>query len=124
MIFARRVFLIAGVYGIVVLAPMYFLEARLSRDFPPPIAHPEHFYGFVGVALSWQFLFLVLARDPVRYRLMMLPAILEKLSFGLAAWLLFFQGRMAPLMLGPASVDLVLAGAFGIAFWLTPSVEV
>lgn len=121
MIFAKRVFLIAGIYGIVALAPLYFLEARLGRDFPPPITHPEHFYGFVGVALAWQVLFLLLARDPVGYRLMMLPSILEKLSFGVAVWVLFFQGRVAPMMVAPASVDLVLAALFGVAYWRTGS---
>lgn len=116
MIFARRVFLLAGIYGILTLTPLYLLEARLSRDFPPPITHPEQFYGFVGVALAWQVVFLVLARDPVRYRPMMLPAIVEKLSFGVAVWVLFFQSRVAPPMLGPASVDLVLAVLFAVAF--------
>ena len=122
MIFAKRVFFVAGVYGILSLTPMYFLEGRVGRDFPPPIAHPEHFYGFVGVALAWQVLFLVLARDPVRYRLMMLPAILEKLSFVIAAGVLFLQGRLAGAMLGPASIDLLLAGFFGLAFLRTGAV--
>jgi hypothetical protein len=114
--FAKRVFLLAGIYGLVILIPQYFLEARLGRDFPPPITHPEHFYGFIGVALAWQVLFLLVARDPVRYRLMMLPAILEKLSFGITAWVLFVQGRLAPPVLGPASIDLLLAGLFALAF--------
>lgn len=121
MTFAKRVFFLAGVYGILALTPMYFLEARLGRDFPPPITHPEHFYGFVGVALAWQVLFLVVARDPVRYRLVMLPSILEKLAFGVAVWVLFFQGRVAPLMIGPASVDLILAALFAMAYWRTGS---
>ena len=123
MIFAKRVFFIAGVYGILALTPMYFLEDRMSRDFPPPIAHPEHFYGFVGVALAWQILFLVLASDPIRYRLMMLPAIFEKLSFAVAAGVLFLQGRLAGAMLGPASIDLLLAGFFGLAFLRTGPVS-
>lgn len=123
MTFAKRVFFWAGVYGIVALAPLYFLEGGIARDFPPPVAHPEYFYGFVGVALAWQVLFLILSRDPVRYRPMMLPAILEKLAFGLAVWVLFFQGRLQPLMLGPASVDLVLAVLFAAAFARTPRRE-
>lgn len=123
MIFAKRVFSLAGIYGILTLTPLYFLEETLNRDFPPPITHPEHFYGFVGVALSWQVLFLVVARDPVRYRLMMLPAILEKLTFVVAVGALLLQGRVAPLALGPASIDLVLAGLFGWAFLRTPASE-
>jgi hypothetical protein len=50
--FARVVFLVAGIYGILVLLPQYFLEERIGIDSPPPITHPEHFYGFVGVALA------------------------------------------------------------------------
>ncbi len=117
MTFARRVFSLAGIYGLLALSPMYFLEGRLGRESPPPITHPEHFYGFVGVAVAWQFVFLVISRDPKRYHLMMLPSILEKLSFGAAVWVLFFQARVSPIVLGPASVDLALAGLFGVAFW-------
>jgi hypothetical protein len=62
-----------------VLVPQFFLEERIGRDFPPPITHPEHFYGFIGVALSWQVAFLIIAYDVRRYRLMILPAALEKL---------------------------------------------
>jgi len=83
--FARRVFLIAGIYGLLVLAPHYFLEAKIGRDHPPEITHPEFFYGFIGVAVAWQVAFLIIARDPVRYRLIMLPGILEKVAFGVAA---------------------------------------
>ena len=83
MIFARRVFLIAGIYGLLVLLPLYFLEARIGRDQPPAITHPEYFYGFLGVAVSWQVAFLVISRDPVRFRPLMVPAVLEKATFGL-----------------------------------------
>lgn len=38
--FARRVFTVAGVYGILVLVPQYFMEAKVGRDYPPPITHP------------------------------------------------------------------------------------
>lgn len=120
MTFAKRVFFWAGVYGILALAPLYFLEGRIARDFPPAVAHPEYFYGFVGVALAWQVLFLIVSRDPVRYRMMMVPAILEKLAFGLAVWVLFLMGRLEPLTLGPGSVDLMLAALFALAFVRTP----
>lgn len=116
MTFARRVFLFAGIYGLLALGPMYFLEGRLGRDFPPPVTHPEHFYGFVGVALAWQLAFLVISRDPGRYRLMMLPSIFEKLSFAAAVWILFLQARVSPILLGPAGIDLALAGLFAVAY--------
>src|SRR5262245_26733618 len=68
MKFAKVVFLVAGIYGLLVLVPQFFLEARIGRDTPPPITHPEFFYGFICVAVAWQVLFLVLSKDPVRYR--------------------------------------------------------
>ena len=110
--FARRVFRIAGVYGVLVMVPQFFMEARIGRDFPPPITHPEHFYGFIGIALAWQVLFLMIARDPVRYRGAMLPAILEKLAFGIPCIVLYSQGRLALAVLIPGLVDLVLAALF------------
>jgi hypothetical protein len=54
MRFARLIFTAAGIYGIVVLTPLYFLEGWLGRNAPPPITHPEFYYAFVGVALAWQ----------------------------------------------------------------------
>ena len=77
---ARITFLIAGIYGLIVLTPLYFLEGTIARQTPPPITHVEFFYGFIGAALAWQVVFLLIARDPARYRLMMLPSILEKIS--------------------------------------------
>jgi hypothetical protein len=41
MKFAQWTFRIAGVYGVLVTAPLYFSEDQLGVDFPPPIAHPE-----------------------------------------------------------------------------------
>lgn len=119
--FARRVFLIAGIYGLIVLLPQYALERRIGVDDPPAITHAEYFYGFVGVALAWQVAFLIIARDPVRYRLMMLPGILEKLGFGIAAIALSAQGRLPSLMLLAAGVDLIFAALFAVAFWRTPA---
>lgn len=117
--FARRVFFWAAIYGIAVLVPMYFLEDRLGRDFPPPVSHPEHYYGFVGVALAWQFAFLAISRDVVRYRLLMLPAVLEKLAFALPVLVLFANGRVDAMTLAPALVDLVLAVLFVLAYRAT-----
>ncbi|GMU66290.1 MAG: hypothetical protein AMXMBFR36_25640 [Acidobacteriota bacterium] len=116
MNFARRVFRIAAIYGILALAPQYFLEDKVGRDFPPPITHPEHFYGFVGVALAWQFLFLLIAKDPVRFRPAMPVAVVEKLAFGGAAVVLYALGRIPTAVLGVGLIDLVLAALF-VAAW-------
>jgi hypothetical protein len=81
LLFPRRLFRLAGIYGLLVMLPQYFLERRIGVDRPPPITHPEYFYGFIGVAVAWQFVFLIIAADPIRYRALMLPAILEKATF-------------------------------------------
>jgi hypothetical protein len=115
--FARWTFGIAGTYGIVVLLPQYFMEAKIGRDFPPPITHPEHFYGFIGVALAWQFVFLLIAREPAKYRALMPIAVLEKLAFGPATLILLAQERAAAQVAIVGSIDLLL-GAFFLAAWV------
>ena len=117
MRFARIVFRFAAVYGFLVMLPQYFMEQQLGRDYPPPITHLEHFYGFVGVALAWQVAFLVIASDPVRFRPLMIPAVLEKATFGIAVVLLFFQSRVSGMVLGFGAFDLLLGSLFFVA-WL------
>lgn len=119
MLFGRWVFAIAGIYGLIVLTPQYFMESQIGRDYPPAITHPEFFYGFNGVALAWQVAFLVISRDPARFRPLMLPAVLEKASFGIAGWILFAQQRIPALIVGFASLDLVLGTLFIAAYFLT-----
>jgi hypothetical protein len=119
MKFARWVFIIAGIYGFIVIAPLYFSEADIARDFPPAITHPEYFYGFLGVTLAWQILFLVIAKDPVRYRIMMLLSFLEKATYGAAAVVLYSHQRVPVMILSFATIDLVLGALFIAAFWKT-----
>lgn len=120
MKFARLVFRIAGVYGLLVLLPQYFLEGKTGHDFPPPVTHPEFYYGFIGVAVVWQLLFLVLSGDPVRYRPMMVVAALEKLSFVIAVFVLYAQERVPTLLLFFALIDLLFGVLFLLAYMKTP----
>ena len=114
--FARRVYNIAGIYGLIVMFPQYFLEDRIGRDTPPPITHPEHFYGFIGIVLVWQLAFLVIARDPARFRALMPVTVLEKLAFAVPVALLYGKGRVASSVLPFAAIDLVLGTLFFIAW--------
>jgi hypothetical protein len=121
MRFAKWVFLVAGVSGILMVAPSYFLERRMGEDYPPAINHPEFYYGFAGVTLAWQFLFLVIASDPARFRPAMLPALLEKASFAIAIPVLYALGRVPAVWLGFASMDATWFVLFAISYFRTGS---
>jgi hypothetical protein len=116
MEFAKSVFLIAGIYGVLILAPIYFMEGKIGSDTPPAITHAEYFYGFLGAGLAWQIVFLVLSTDPVRYRTMMLPSVLEKVSYGIALVVLFAQHRLPLSVLIIGSVDWIFAALFIAAY--------
>ena len=120
---ARWIFGIAGVYGILVMAPLYFAEATIAKNDPPAITHVEYFYGFIGITLAWQFVFLLISRDPVRYRTLMLVSVLEKLAWGVPVLLLFLQQRLKASALVFGCIDLVLGALFVLAFFITPRDE-
>lgn len=116
MKFAKWVYLVAGIYGVLLITPQYFLEARNAIDFPPPINHPEYYYGFIGVTLAWQIAFLLISRDPKRYHPLMLATVVEKFSYGSALLVLFAQGRIATTVLAFGLIDLVLGALFVISY--------
>ena len=107
MKFARIAFWIAGIWGLLVITPLYFLFDIIGQKDPPAITHPGFFYGFVGLALAWQVAFCFMATDPVRYRPLMIPSILEKAAWTIAVVTLVLQGRMH-------NSDLVFAGTDGL----------
>lgn len=121
MKFAKVVFTIAGIWGVLITLPLYFLYDYVGRRTPPVITHPEFYYGFVGVTLTWQFVFLLIGTSPARYRPIIIPAILEKVSYVLANLVLFVNHRMSASQALPSATDLVLALLFVIAFVKTGS---
>jgi hypothetical protein len=118
--FARRAFTWASYYGICVLGLLYFLEDRIGREDPPAITHPEYFYGFIGVALTFQLVYWTIGRDPVRFRPIMPFAILAKAGFFTTVAVLVALGRAKPIALSGPSTDLALAVVFLIAYLRTP----
>src|ERR1700686_4232784 len=96
MKFAKAIFYIAFLWGILILTPLYFLFSVISRQDPPPITDPGFYYGFVGTALAFQFVFLLIARDPIRFRPIMIPSVLEKFAYGATLMVLFLQRRLHP----------------------------
>ena len=118
--FARVVFRVAAVTGLLVLAPMYVLLDEIGERFPPAITQPLFYYGFVGIAIAFQLAFLVIACDPARYRALMPVAVIEKLSLGIPAMILLSQDRVAPMIAAGAGIDLLLGVLFAVAYVLTP----
>jgi hypothetical protein len=119
MKFARIVYGVAAAYGFVSLVPLYFLLEQIGKEVPPPITHPEFYYGFLGVALLWQMVFVMISRDPLTYRALMPITILEKLVYSVPVILLYFAGRVHANILGPALVDPVFGILFVVAYFRT-----
>ncbi len=112
MKFAKVVFWVAAVWGFLVLTPLFFMFNRIGVQDPPPITHPGFYYGFVTVGLAWQVAFVVIARDPVRMRPIMLAAVVEKFGYAIAAIALYAQARMKAPDLAFGCID----GLFGVLF--------
>lgn len=116
MSFAKAIFRIAGISGLLIVAPMYFLERRIGIDQPPAITHPELYYGFIGVVVAWQIAFLIIAGDPVRYRPLIPACMVEKFAYVAAILVLQQQGRVPGILLPFAAMDLAWGILFAIAF--------
>ena len=119
MKFAKVVFWVAGIWGVVVITPLYFMFDLIGKQDPPAITHPGFYYGFVGCALAWQIAFMFIAREPVRLRPMMIPSVVEKFTFGVAVVALVMQGRMHQTDLVFAGTDLTLGVLFVAAYLRT-----
>ena len=106
--FASRVYIWAAIYGIVALAFAYF----------QPVPDPWHLthLGFVGTAMVFQGVFLVIARDPRRFEPIMPVTFFEKLCFGVpaVAFAATGQAELASAVFG--GIDLLLMALFFIAW--------
>ena len=114
--FAKIVFRVAGLWGVVTLTPLYLMFDRIGRQYPPAITHPDFYFGFVGLGLAWQVAFLVIASDPIRFRPLMLAAILEKFIYVMSVSVLYAQGRLYGSQLALAGPDFALGILFIAAF--------
>jgi hypothetical protein len=117
MKFARITFLAAGSIGILVLIPLYFQLEKMGLDNPPAITHTEFYYGFVGVALAFQMVFIIISTDPRKYRPLMLASIFEKFAFVIPTFYLYSQGsRLGSIIIG-ASLDLMWGILFVVSYF-------
>lgn len=106
--FASRVYFWAAVYGIPVLALAYL------QPVPDPwrLTH----FGFVGVTLVFQGVFLVIARDPRRFEPLMPVTVFEKLCFGIPAVAFWARGQAGSMTAVFGAIDLLLGVLFVVAW--------
>ena len=112
MRFAKVVFIGAGVWGMVVLTPLYWLVDVTGRAYSPPANHPQFFYGFLSVAMAWQIAFLVIGSNPARFWPMMIPSVVEKFGHVATVAVLYGQGRVSSADAQAAVPDLLLGILF------------
>ena len=96
------------------------MENKNGIDYPPVINHTEYYYGFIGTVIAWQIAFIIISRDPVRYKPIMPATIVEKVTFGVACIILFIQGKISTTLLTFGFIDLFLMCLFIFAYIKTP----
>lgn len=116
MRFSRLVFVGAGIWGILLVTPLYFLFDAIGRQHASPITPPQFYFGFLAVTMAWQIGFLVIGSDPARFRPMMIPGVVEKFAYVISMGVLYLEGRIPGLDASTAVPDLVLGLLFIMAF--------
>ena len=105
---ATRVFRIAAIYGVLVLAPLYLA--------PVPDPWRVTHFGFIGLALVFQGMFWIIARDPLHYRALIPIAVWEKLCFGIPAVAFVLRGQADAIVAVFGAIDLVWGAAFYVVW--------
>ena len=116
MKFAKVVFVCAGIWGIGVLTPLYWLVDVSGRRYGVPTEYPQFYYGFLSVAMAWQIAFLIIGSNPARFRVLMIPGMLEKLGYVVGLAVLYQQARVTWADAQAAVPDFVLAILMMLAF--------
>jgi len=116
MKFAKVVFVCAGIWGIGVLTPLYWLVDVSGRRYGVPTEYPQFYYGFLSVAMAWQIAFLIIGSNPARFRVLMIPGMLEKLGYVVGLAVLYQQARVTWADAQAAVPDFALAILMMLAF--------
>jgi hypothetical protein len=117
MKFTRIVFSLAAAYGFIFLLPLYFMIEKVGKDAPPVVTHPELYYGFIGLALLWQVVFILIAKDPIRYRPLMPIAVAEKFVYTIPVVVLYASGQVHRNTLQTSFADPVFGLLFIVAYF-------
>ncbi len=114
---AKYLFLLAGISGVILLLPLYFDKSGTGEA---AVTRPEFYYGFIGIALAFQVLFIIISFDLTKYRPAIIPCIIEKLSFAVPVIILYFQNRVSNTIFYAGIMDLILGILFAVVFFQIP----
>ena len=115
MKFAKWVFLIGGVFGLLAIIPLYFNENQIA----PGLKYPEFYYGFIGINIVWQIMYIYISTNPSRFRPIILFAFFVKILGVISIFWLIIIERTATWWYGIVISDLIFAILFLSAFWIT-----
>jgi hypothetical protein len=124
LIRTKQLFLIAGIYDLVLgLAFFLFHRALFAMFDAPPLGHPSYAEFPALLVVTFGAMFLQIGRDPVRYRSMIPYGMALKAAFsGVAIWRLLTIGL--PMMWVPiAIIDLAFLGLFAVAWYAAPKLQ-
>jgi hypothetical protein len=93
---------------------------RVGEQYPPPIAHPDMYYGFLAVTMVWQIAFLIISTDPPRYRPIMIAGMLEKFVYVATMGVLYGTHRIVFGQFAVVFPDFILGMLFVAAYYRTP----
>jgi hypothetical protein len=110
----KWIFLIAGIFGLLVTVPLVFAEKIMA------VKQPEFYYGFVFLDICLQIVYIIISRSPIRFRPIMIPAFLAKASGTVTLTWLYLIDCVSSRWIAIGAVDGVFAVLFFIGYFLTP----
>lgn len=119
VLFAKRVFQVAGIWGLFILGLLYAAYLAGVEQMTVATSHPHFVHGFFLLGIAWQVAFLIIATDPIRYRMLMLAAMLEKFPFTLAVLALYSNGDIPASVMGAGVIDGILGILFAVSYVIT-----
>ncbi len=110
----KWIFLIAGIFGLLITVPLVFAEKIMA------VQQPEFYYGFVFLDICLQIVYIIISISPIRFRPIMIPAFLAKASAAVTLTWLYLIDRISSQWIAVGAIDGVFAVLFIIGYFLTP----
>ncbi|MGA9533209.1 MAG: hypothetical protein WBR18_10880 [Anaerolineales bacterium] len=114
---ARWAFLGAGVFGLILAAPVSYSLFASPEEVLPSGSAVLLFSTLLFQYLCWQLLYILISRDPAKHRIMMIPAFLALIANSFYS--LWWYGSGFPLGSLILVVQVIIACTFIAAFWST-----